>query len=89
VILGGSALALLGVVTRTTDDCDVLDPEIPATIAAAARDFAAESGIDADWLNSKAHDFVAIPGCLPEGWTPLARRQLTRLAKELGYDAVI
>lgn len=26
VIIGGSALVLLGVVTRTTDDCDVLDP---------------------------------------------------------------
>jgi hypothetical protein len=160
VILGGSALALLGVVTRTTDDCDVLDPEIPADVAAAAREFAAVSGIDAGWLNSKAHDFVAIRGCMPEGWrtrlrvaftgrslhlltlghvdllctklvalvdrgidyqdcvalnpsleelraawpfveqyegnadsrekywVPLARRQLTRLAMELGYDAV-
>jgi hypothetical protein len=160
VILGGSALSLLGVVTRTTDDCDVLAPENPADVAAAARDFAALSGIDAEWLNSKAHDFVAIPGCVPEGWrtrlrvaftgsslhlltlghldllctklvalvdrgiayqdcvalnpsleelraawpfveqyegnadsrekywVPLARRQLTRLAKELGYDAV-
>jgi hypothetical protein len=139
---------------------DVLDPEIPADIAAAARDFAAVSGIDAEWLNCKTHDFVAIPGCVPEGWrtrlrvaftgrslhlltlghldllctklvalvdrgidyqdcvalnpsleelraawpfveqyegnadsrdkywVPLARRQLTRLAKELGYDAV-
>jgi hypothetical protein len=160
VIIGGSALVLLGVVTRTTDDCDVLDPEIPASIAAAAREFATESGIGADWLNSKAHDFVQVAGCLPESWRsrlrvafagaalqfqtlgrfdllctklvalvdrgvdypdcvalkptleelhaawpfieqyegnaesreqywlPLARRQLTRLAQELGYDAV-
>jgi hypothetical protein len=160
VIVGGSALVLLGVVTRTTDDCDVLDPEIPAPIIAAARDFAAASGIGAEWLNSKGHDCVQVPGCLPEGWRsrvrvafagnalqlmrpgrldllctklvalvdrgidyqdcvalkptleqlraawpfveqyegnaesreqywlPLARRRLTRLAKELGYDAV-
>jgi hypothetical protein len=138
----------------------VLDPEIPAPISLAARGFAAQSGIDADWLNSKAHDFVQVPGCFPDGWRsrlrvafrggalqlmtlgnldllctklvalvdrgidyqdcvalnptleqlraawpfveqyegnadsrepyrlPLARRQLTRLAKELGYDAV-
>jgi hypothetical protein len=160
VIIGGSALVLLGVVTRTTDDCDVLDPEIPELVGAAARDFAAERGIDRDWLNSKAHDFVEVPGCLPndwrarlrvvfEGqslrfmtlgdldllctklvalvdrgtdyqdclalaptleqlraawpfvsqyeantdsrethWLPLARRQMSRLAKELGYDAI-
>jgi hypothetical protein len=160
VIVGGSALVLLGVVMRTTDDCDVLDPDIPAAIASAARDFAAESGIDSDWLNSKAHDFVQVSGCLPDGWRsrlrvafigsalrfqtlgrldllctklvalidrgidypdcvalaptleelhaawpfieqyegnaesreqywlPIARRQLARLAKELGYDAV-
>lgn len=64
VILGGSALALLGVVTRTTDDCDVLDPEIPAAIASHCAD------------------------SREKYWVPLARRQLTRLAKELGYDAV-
>jgi hypothetical protein len=160
VILGGSALALLGVVTRTNDDCDLLDPEFPTDVTAPARDFAAVSGIVAGWPNSKAHDLVAIPGCVPEGrrtqlrvsftgtslhlltlghldllctklaalvdrgidyqdcvalnpslaelraaWpfveqyednadsrekycVPLARRQLMRLAKELGYDAV-
>ena len=160
VIIGGAALVLLGVVQRATDDCDVLDPTIPEAVLEAARLFASEQGIAADWLNSKAHDFVGITGCLPEGWRgrlrvafegrslhlqtlgrldllctklvalidrgtdfadcvalsptfselqaawpfvaqyegnaesregywlPLARRQLQRLGKELGYDAV-
>jgi hypothetical protein len=160
VIVGGAALVLLGVVTRTTDDRDVLDPEIPSAILDTARAFAAESGIGSEWLNSRAHDFVRVVGCLPDGsrtrlrpvyrgpalhidtlgafdllctklvalidrgtdfedcvaraptltdlqaawpfieqyegnlesreqfWLPLARRQLNRLAVELGLDAV-
>lgn len=160
VIIGGSALVLLGVVQRTTEDCDVLDPNIPDPVLAAAREFGRARGIAEDWLNAKAHDFVGVPGCVPEGWRerlrwvfqgralhfqtlarpdllcmklvalidrgtdygdcvalaptldelraawpfianyegnpeslevywlPLARRQLARLGKELGYDAV-
>ncbi len=68
VVIGGAALVLLGIVQRTTDDCDVLDPQIPSIISDAAREFAREQGIASDWLNSKAHDFVGVPGCLPEGW---------------------
>lgn len=68
VVLGGAALHLLGVIQRPTDDCDVLDPEIPEAISAAARAFAAAWGLQPDWLNSRAHDFVGVPGCLPEGW---------------------
>jgi len=161
VVIGGAALSLLGVVQRATDDCDVLDPTIPEPVLRAARAFAAEQGISPTWLNSQAHDFVGVPGCLPEGWRtrlrvafqgsalflhtlgrldllctklvalidrgtdyadcvalqptqdelqaawpfvadyegnaesrevywiPLARKQLTRLGKELGYDVVL
>jgi hypothetical protein len=161
VVIGGSALNLLGVLQRPTEDCDVLDPDIPPAVLAAAQAFAVERDLDAGWLNSKAHDFVGVPGCLPDGWRdrlqpafrgsalrlqtlgrhdllctklvalvdrgldysdclalrptrvelerawpfvtqyegnpesrdvywlPLARRQLTRLAKELGYDVVL
>ncbi|MCG8556267.1 MAG: DUF6036 family nucleotidyltransferase [Proteobacteria bacterium] len=39
VVIGGAALSLLGVVSRTTDDCDVLDPQIPESIREAARAF--------------------------------------------------
>jgi Nucleotidyltransferase of unknown function (DUF6036) len=68
VVIGGAALALLGVVQRPTDDCDVLDPTIPEPVLGAARSFAATQGISPTWLNSQAHDFVGVPGCLPEGW---------------------
>lgn len=68
VVLGGTALVLLGVIQRPTDDCDVLDPQIPESVRQAAVDFARLHGLNEDWLNSKAHDFVGVPGCLPEGW---------------------
>lgn len=69
VIIGGSALSLLGVVVRATDDCDVLEPVIPGDVLEAARAFAKVHGdLEGDWLNSKSHDFVGVPGCLPEGW---------------------
>ena len=42
VILGGAALVLLKVITRETQDCDVLEPSLPEDIAAASREFAAE-----------------------------------------------
>jgi hypothetical protein len=35
------------------------------------------SGIDAGWVNSKAHYFVAIPGCVPEGWRTRLRVAFT------------
>jgi hypothetical protein len=69
VIIGGAALELLGTIQRATDDCDVLDPTIPDVIQQAAQEFArGRSGLDPDWLNSNAHDFVDVPGCLPSGW---------------------
>ena len=37
VVIGGTALNLLGVVRRTTRDCDVLHPEIPPDVLLAAR----------------------------------------------------
>ena len=40
VVVGGSALALLGISDRQTRDVDVLHPELPEDIARAARAFA-------------------------------------------------
>jgi hypothetical protein len=40
VVIGGSALALLGVTTRQTRDFDILAPAVPADIAKEARDLA-------------------------------------------------
>ena len=69
VIIGGSALSLLGLIVRGTRDCDVLAPQIPPLVLAAAREFAKEfGGLDADWLNGQAYDFTRVTGCLPDGW---------------------
>jgi hypothetical protein len=71
VVIGGAALHALGIITRTTDDVDVLVPEVPPAIVDAATRFAALPDTppsDGGWFNSKSYDFVGIEGCLPEGW---------------------
>lgn len=70
VVVGGAALALLGVITRETRDCDVMVPHLPAEIVEAARAFAAEvRGKDEvlrdDWLNNGPADLAKV---LPSGW---------------------
>lgn len=40
VVIGGAALGLFGVVSRLTRYCDILHPELPAPIHAAAREVA-------------------------------------------------
>jgi len=41
VVIGGAALHVLGHISRTTDDVDVLVPQVPQAIADAAGRFAA------------------------------------------------
>jgi len=70
VVIGGAALALLGVVSRQTRDCDILRPELSTPILSAARDFAAmrNDGGDPladDWLNNGPASLAQI---LPAGW---------------------
>ena len=76
VVVGGVALALLGVTSRQTRDCDVLDPEIPPDIADAAREFAiavraAGEALDDGWLNNGPS---SLAGLLPEGWRSRTER---------------
>jgi len=70
VVIGGTALNLLGVLQRPTRDCDVLHPAIPAEVLSAARAFAAEAraaggDLKDDWLNNGPADLVRQ---LPSGW---------------------
>jgi hypothetical protein len=70
VVVGGAALGLLGVITRETRDCDVIDPNLPATITQAAESFAAQMTADGtvlrgDWLNNGP---ISLTGVLPAGW---------------------
>jgi hypothetical protein len=75
-VLGGTALLLRRVVTRTTRDVDVLGlreegrwvplPELPAGLAAAVGDIARLHGEDEAWLNAKPSGLLAAG--MPEGW---------------------
>ena len=57
IVIGGTALNLLGVVSRPTKDCDILYPPLSEALVEAARAFARElrrSGevLQDDWLNN-------------------------------------
>jgi hypothetical protein len=70
VIIGGSALVLMGVVSRLTKDFDILMPTLPEAVAAAARDFAkleraAGNDVIEDWLNNGP---AQLGDVLPAGW---------------------
>ena len=70
VIIGGTALVLLGVVTRMTRDCDVLCPPIDPEIAALAVEFAHHRQAMGEplselWWNNGPSSLIPI---LPPGW---------------------
>ena len=70
IVVGGSALFLIGIIDRPTRDVDVLHPDLPAPIADASRAFALEMrgrGIElADtWLNNGPSSLSRV---LPDGW---------------------
>lgn len=70
VVIGGAALALLGVISRETQDRDVLDPAIPDEVAQAAREFsrrlrAAGEDLREDGLNNGPETLKKV---LPPGW---------------------
>lgn len=70
VIIGGAALNLLGVISRQTKDCDIIDPLLPIEIENAAKEFAIslrQSGemLHDNWLN---HEPSSLSKLLPNGW---------------------
>jgi hypothetical protein len=70
IVVGGAALALLGVIDRQTRDVDILHPELSAEVALAAREFAAHLrrqgvALADDWLNNGPMQLAEV---LPEGW---------------------
>lgn len=64
-VAGGAALQLLGVVTRATKDCDVVDPDLSEDILSASREFAARNDLPADWLNNGPASLLTE---LPSDW---------------------
>lgn len=70
VVIGGAALSILGVITRETQDVDVLDPDIPEAIIQASRDFARdneipETSLKENWLNAGPE---SLRRYLPANW---------------------
>jgi len=70
VVVGGTALSLLGLTTRATRDVDVMYPDIPAPIAEAAAAFAQTqrscgNHLADDWFNNGPSQLQDV---LPEGW---------------------
>ena len=70
VVIGGSALALLGVTSRQTRDVDIIAPELPLAILEAAKSFAAEQRelgeeLHDGWLNNGP---MQLGDVLPDGW---------------------
>jgi hypothetical protein len=70
VCIGGTALALLKVISRETRDCDVLSPVIPDDIKELSKEFAREvSGqgllLQEGWLNNGPSSLIRD---LPPGW---------------------
>ncbi|MGZ3770405.1 MAG: DUF6036 family nucleotidyltransferase [Bdellovibrio sp.] len=56
IIIGGAALSILGVISRQTQDVDVLDPQIPEDILSASKEFAHKfkvknTSLNENWLN--------------------------------------
>jgi hypothetical protein len=70
IVIGGAALAILGIISRETQDCDVLDPEIPQEILEASQRFAREikleqTSLNENWLN---HGPESLRSLLRKGW---------------------
>lgn len=69
IIIGGAALNLMGVITRETQDVDFLDPEIPAEIKKASKEFALQNPNlmlnPAEWINNGPS---SLKRDLPTGW---------------------
>jgi hypothetical protein len=85
IVIGGAALNLLGIISRATKDCDILDPPLPSLIAKAARGFAAEvrtrgAVLQDDWLNNGPASLISV---LPPGWRDRLQRVFSGSAIEL------
>ncbi|MCA3016733.1 MAG: hypothetical protein INH41_30485 [Myxococcaceae bacterium] len=70
IVVGGSALALLGVTSRQTRDFDIIAPGLPPTILEAAKAFARmqrDLGLELldDWLSNGP---MQLGDVLPDGW---------------------
>lgn len=79
VIVGGAALALLGVISRETRDCDVMVPNLPHEILEAAHAFAANQRAQGEvlpWLQDQDANTM---------WPAHVEATLADLGRRLGH----
>lgn len=70
-VVGGAALTLLQVISRVTNDIDIITPgQLPAFIQKAAEDFAIDEQLPVGWLNCGPAD---VGRFLPVGWESRCR----------------
>ena len=82
-VIGGAALQLMGVISRATKDCDVLDPTLPAEIIEAADAFAAQligEDLRSGWFNNGPASLVRT---LPPEWADRLQPLYTGSALQL------
>lgn len=70
IVVGGAALAIMGIIQRETQDCDILDPKIPDQIKEIAKEFATDMNrqggfLKENWLNNGP---ISLRDDLPVGW---------------------
>jgi hypothetical protein len=70
IVIGGAALRLMGVISRNTDDCDILYPKISMKIKDASVEFAQMQKNDGHrlldkWFNNGPERLAET---LPDGW---------------------
>jgi hypothetical protein len=70
IVVGGTALNLVGVVSRETRDCDIIEPILAPEVLEAAQEFAADrtaagSRLSAGWLNNGPAQLTTV---LADGW---------------------
>ena len=85
IVVGGAALALLGVISQQTRDCDVLHPAIPGPVADAARAFPraesdAGNDLDADWLKANPNG--------RQRQESMVRKSIILVGVDVGYGAM-
>ncbi len=66
-VIGGAALQLTGLITRPTNDCDVLDPVLDLAIVEAADAYAeTREQVSAGWFNNGP---ISLIRTLPSQWS--------------------
>jgi hypothetical protein len=65
IICGGAALILQKIATRTTQDIDIVAPEIDQALKQASEEVAKILGLNSSWLNS---DPIGLADDLAKGW---------------------